>query len=75
MKNKIPYEDDGHTVYSMENVPDAFGKQNGKKQQLGLNHKERFAAIRAALAVYLPRLLLVLGCFSVVAILLYLWLK
>lgn len=74
MKKKQPYEDDGHTVYSMENVPNAFGKTKDKREPLGLTRKERFAAIRAGLAVFLPRFLLVLGCFTVVALLLYLWL-
>ncbi len=74
MKKKQPYEDDGHTVYSMENVPGAFGRKDDKKENLGLSRKERLSAIKAGLAVFFPRFLLVLGCFSVVALILYFWL-
>lgn len=73
-KKKIKYKpDDGRTVYSMENV----GRDNRKdkdKNDIELTRKERRAAIRAALGYYLPRFLLVVGCFVLVGLLLYLWL-
>ena len=74
-KEKKPvYIDDGHTVYSMENLPSVTGK---KKKDDGVNvtKKERRAMIRAAYAYYLPRLLLGVLCFAAVVILLWLWLK
>lgn len=73
-KKKTVYIDDGHTVYSMENLPSVAGK---KKKDDGVNvtKKERRAMIKAAYAYYLPRLLLGVLCFSAVIILLWLWLK
>lgn len=80
-KRKTPYQDDGHTVYNMDNVvrqnpfgPDDIGKDN-KKDNVGLSRKERFAAIRAAFQVYLPILLGVLICFALAGLLLVFWLK
>lgn len=71
---KIVYiEDDGHTVYSMENVGNRG--RNKDKEEVKLARKERLAAIRAALSVYLPRLLLVIGCFVAVGLLMYFWLR
>ena len=73
-KPKIVYiEDDGHTIYSMENVGRGSPKKDGER--VPLERKERHAAIRAALGYYFPRLLLVLGCFIVVGLLLYFWLN
>lgn len=73
-KNKVAYvEDDGHTVYSMENV--GGGGRNKDKDEVKLARKERLAAIRAAFAVYLPRILLVIGCFVVAGLLMYFWLR
>lgn len=73
-KPKIVYvEDDGHTVYSMDNVVNDGRKKD--KERVKLARKEKFAAIRAALAVYLPRLLLVIGCFVLVGLLMYFWLR
>lgn len=72
-KKKVVYiEDDGHTVYSMENVG---GGSKKDKEKVSLARKEKFAAIRAAFAVYFPRLLLVIGCFVVAGILMYFWLS
>lgn len=70
-KKKIKYVDDGHTVYSMENV----GNRPPKGEKLGLTRKERRAAIRAAFACYLPVFLGVLLCFTVAALLIFFWLK
>ena len=73
-KQKIVYApDDGRTIYSMENV----GRNGRKKDKDGVNltRKEKFAAIRAALGFYMPRLLLVLGCFIIVGLAMYFWLR
>lgn len=73
-KKKPVYVDDGHTVYSMENLPSVAAK---KKKDDGVNvtKKERRAMLRAAYIYYLPRLLLAILAFSAVAVLLWLWLK
>ena len=73
-KNKVVYiEDDGRTVYSMENV----GKKQRKKKDddVKLTRAERRAAIKAALAHYLPILLLVIGCFCITGLALYFWMR
>lgn len=72
-KKKVKYVDDGHTVYSMENL-DGNGKCNQNKDDIKLTRKEKRAAIFAALGFYMPRILLIIGCFSVVGVLLYFWL-
>lgn len=73
-KEKRVYQDDGHTVYSMENL---VGKENYNKKdkQVGLTKKEKKAAIKAAFETYVPILLGVLACFSFAMVLIYLWLK
>lgn len=73
-KKKPVYIDDGHTVYSMENLPSVAGKKK-KGDGVNVTKKERRAMIKAAYAYYLPRLLLGVLCFAVVIILLWLWLK
>ena len=75
-EKKQKYVDDGHTVYNMDNVQsplDSFRKKDN--EGAGLSRKEKRAAIRAALATYLPRLLLIIACFGLAAILLYFWLR
>ena len=71
-KTKVIYVDDGHTVYEMDNV--GRKKNSDKGGDLRLTRKERRAAIMAAFAYYLPRLLLVIGCFCLVGLLMYFWL-
>lgn len=72
-KKKRKFVDDGHTVYSMEGLnPAPRVKQSDKT---GLTQKERRAAVRAALAVYLPRVLLIIACFVIAGLLIYLWLS
>lgn len=51
------------------------GRREKKDDDVALSRKERRAAIRAALAFYFPRLLLVIGCFVLVGVLLYFWLR
>ncbi len=72
-KKKPKFVDDGRTIYSMEGLDPAPRVKESEK--LGLTRKERRAAIRAALAVYMPRVLLVVGCFIVTGLLIYLWLS
>lgn len=69
MKKKVEYKDDGHTVYSMD------GLQKEKKGNLEVTRKERWAIIRAAMAVYLPRFLLIILAFTIAILLIYFWLK
>lgn len=73
-KEKQVYIDDGHTIYSMEQLvgPENYNK---KEKRAGLTKKERRAAISAAFETYLPVLIGVLACFSLVAILMYFWLR
>lgn len=71
---KTPYVDDGHTIYNMDGV-DEIHRRHRKKSNVNLSKKERRAAIKAALAVYLPRFFGVLVCFAAVAVLLYFWLN
>lgn len=76
MKNKQKkekYIDDGHTIYDM-NVEGMRGYRE-KKQTVGLSKKEKFACIKAALEVFLPKLLLVLFCFFITMVLIYFWLR
>lgn len=73
-KSKPQYIDDGHTVYSMEGIesPLSVGK---KSEGNGMTRKEKLAAIRAALQVYLPKVLCAIACFLLVGVLMYLWLS
>lgn len=73
-KTKTEYVDDGHTVYSMENLETPWSRPK-KKDEVGLTRAEKRAAIRAAFKVYLPIFFGVIACFALVALLLYLWLK
>ena len=70
-KKKGVYVDDGHTVYSMEALSKTPKRKGGDPK---LTKKERRAAIAAALGHFLPILLLVIACFVVTGILLWLWL-
>lgn len=73
-KSKPEYVDDGHTIYSMEQLvgPENYNK---KEKNVGLSRKEKRAAIKAAFETYLPVLIGVLACFSVAAVLMYFWLS
>ena len=73
--DKKKYVDDGHTIYNMYNVPQAFYRRKSTDKNVGLNRKERRAAIRAALATYLPMFLCTIFCFAIVGLLMYLWLS
>ncbi len=73
-KEKQVYIDDGHTIYSMEQLvgPENYNK---KEKGAGLTKKERRAAITAAFEAYLPIALGVLACFSAAVLLIYFWLR
>ena len=72
-KKKQEFEDDGRTIYSMEEL----NKQKGysKKANIYLTTKERIALMKAALLYFFPRFLLVLLCFGIAMVLIYFWLK
>ena len=73
-KGKIEYYDDGHTVYNM----DVDGMPNRiiqNKSGIYLTKKEQRAAIWGAFFHYLPIMFLSILCFSLVMILMYLWLQ
>lgn len=76
-KDKPPkkeYVDDGHTIYSMDGLnPDYDAGE--KKERAKLQKKEFWAAVKAGFAVFFPKFLMVVGCFALVALLLYFWLK
>ena len=80
-KTKIVYkEDTGETIYSMAGLegktPEELEQRDKeRKNRVKITRKERSAMIRAAFEVYGPRILIVLMSFTLVAILLYLWLK
>lgn len=73
-KKKVKYIDDGHTVYSMEGLDEARGIKR-RDDSIKLTRKEKWAAIRAAFARFLPIFLGVVACFSLTALLLYFWLR
>lgn len=81
-KKKVIYkEDDGRTLYDMSGVSrDNFmgsnQNTNSKNQSsVYLTKKERRAVIIAGLKHYLPILFMVISCFAVAIILVYLWLS
>lgn len=74
-KKKVKYyADDGHTVYNMDGVGGARHTDD-KKRDVGLSKKERRAAIRAAFETYLPVFVMALAAFTIVAVLLFFWLR
>lgn len=75
-KRKEKYEDDGHTIYDM-NV-DAYWRKDRKtkvESKVNVTKEERKLLIKAAFIAYIPKLLLVIGCFAITMLLLYFWLK
>lgn len=80
-KNKVVYkEDTGETIYSMAalqgTTPEELDRlAEEKKKRVKITRKERRAMIRAAFEVYGPRILIVLLSFTLVAVLMYLWLS
>ncbi len=75
MKNKSDnYIDDGHTIYDM-NVDASWNKRKEENKSVYVSKEERRLLIKAAFLAYVPKLLLVIGCFFIVMFLIYLWLK
>ena len=75
MKNKSDnYIDDGHTIYDM-NVDASWNKRIEENKSVYVSKEERRLLIKAAFIAYVPKLLLVIGCFFIVMFLIYLWLK
>lgn len=72
-KNKYVYEDDGHTIYSMENLDPKYIKQ--KDSGIYLNKKEKSALIKAAFLKFLPILLVCIVGFGLAMLFIALWLK
>lgn len=72
-KKKPVYIDDGHTVFDMSGLNPEGGKADGE-DRAGLSRREKHAAIRAAVAIYLPRMLMIILCFLAAMGLIYLWL-
>ena len=74
-KPKVVYiEDDGRTLYDMSGVGsnvDKVKKDDGVK----LSKKEKRAMLKAAFLYYLPKYLIIIGCFAVAAVLAWLWLN
>lgn len=86
MKNKkkkpkvVYYEDTGETIYSMAalngRTPEEQEEYDKKRKAMPqLTAKERGAMIKAAFTVYGPVLLVLVGGFSLAALLMYLFLK
>ena len=80
-KNKTVYlEDKGETIYSMSGLegrtPEEQEEYDRKrKSRVSATGKERWAMLTAAFSVYGPLLLICVGAFSLVALLLYLYLR
>ena len=86
LKNKkkkpkvVYYEDKGETIYSMAALSGRTPEEQeefdkARKNHPGATGKERLAMIRAAFSVYGPMLLIIVGGFSLAALLMYLFLK
>ena len=72
-------EDNGQTLYSMAaldgKTPEEQEEFNERRKNFPMvTGKERFAMISAAFTVYGPLLLMIVGAFSLAALLLYFWL-
>lgn len=82
-KKKIIYkykEDTGETIYSMAalngRTPEEQEEYEKKlKNRVEVTSKERGAMIKAAFAVYLPLVLILVGSFAIAALLMYFLLK
>ena len=72
-------EDKGETIYSMASLygrtPEEQEEYNRKSRGVDATGRERLAMIRAAFSVYGPMLLIVVGGFTIAALLMYLFLK
>ena len=84
-EKKLPDWDDGRTVAPMngDELPkyrraiylNSERRPKNKREKSDITRKEQRAMIRAMFEVMLPRVLIVLLCFGVTALLIWLWLK
>ena len=74
MPKKEKFVDDGHTIYNMD-VDGMPHRTIKTKNGISLTKKERKAVILAALAHYMPIVLMAIFCFGITMILMYFWLK
>jgi len=76
LKNKKDDWDDGRVIAPMDGVESPFGRRRRKNadNKTDVSKKERRAMIKAMFSVLLPRLLIVLISFGLIAVLMYLWL-
>ena len=74
-KNK--FVDDGRTLYDMSGLDDMHGTgaRRDKKDKIKMTRAEKRALIKAAFAHYAPIFFGVIVCFTLAALLIYLWLK
>lgn len=68
-KNK--YYDDGHTIYNMD--IDGLPKRE-KKVRISIDKEERKVIMKAGLRTYLPLMIIIVICFCITFLLVYLWL-
>jgi hypothetical protein len=72
-------EDKGETIYSMASLygrtPEEQEEYDRKRKGVYATGRERLAMIRAAFSVYGPMLLIVVGGFTIAALLMYLFLR
>lgn len=75
-KRKKDDWDDGRVIASMDGVKSPFGGgRKDKANGVEVTKKERRAIVKAFFSIMLPRLLIVLLSFGLVAVLMYLWLS
>lgn len=76
-KRKKDDWDDGRVIAPMDGVQSPFGGGSRKDKANGVevSKKERRALVKAFFSIMLPRLLIVLMSFGLVAVLMYLWLS
>lgn len=72
-KKKEKFIDDGHTIYDM-NVDAKWNTRREKEQSVYVSKEEKRTLILAAFKTYFPQILLIIGCFAVAMILIFLWL-
>ena len=68
---KSKYYDDGHTIYNMD--VDGLPKRE-KKVRISIDKEERKVIMKAGLKTYLPLMIIMVICFCITFLLVYLWL-
>lgn len=72
---KEKYVDDGHTIYNMDVDGMPHRKRHNNDDNFSLTKNEKKAAVKAALAHYMPIVLGVIVCFFLAMLFILLWLK